>query len=64
MLQKLRKKKRQSTLEYIILVVVIVALLVVLLPGFFGPTVQDTMEQGTNGMLDMANRLATSRPRG
>lgn len=61
MLRKIRKKTGQSTLEYVILVAVLIALFAVFLPGIFKGNVEDTMEYGTNGMIDMANRLATSR---
>jgi competence protein ComGC len=64
MLRKLRKKTGQSTLEYIILVAVLIALFAVFLPGIFKTEVQEAMEYGTNGMLDMANRLSVSRPAG
>ena len=61
MLKKLNKKKGQSTLEYIILVAVIIAILAIFLPGIFRDAYDNTMEMGTNGMEDMANRLAGSR---
>lgn len=64
MLRKIRKKRGQSTLEYIILVAVLIALFAVFLPGIFRSEVQEAMEYGTNGMLDMANRLSESRPKG
>lgn len=70
MLKKHRKmkvrsaKKGQSTVEYIILVAaVLAALLVFLKPGgVFQTSFNDTLKSGTNGMVDMANRLAGSRP--
>ncbi len=63
MLRKLRSKKAQSTLEYVILVAVIVLVLVAFLPGIFRAQMTDTYQSGTNGMVDMANRLSSSRPR-
>ena len=62
MLRKIRKKTGQSTLEYVILVAVLVALFAVFLPQIFKSEVQDALEYGTNGMIDMANRLSESRP--
>jgi hypothetical protein len=61
MLRKLRKTTGQSTLEYIILVAVLVALFAVFLPVTFKAQVDDTLELGTNGMIDIANRLRQSR---
>ncbi len=57
------KRKGQSTVEYIILVAAILAALIVFLRpgGIFATAVNDTFVSGTNGMQDMANRLATSR---
>lgn len=59
-----RRKKGQSTVEYIILVAAILAALIVFLApgGIFSNAVNSTFVSGTNGMEDMANRLATSRP--
>lgn len=59
-----KKKKGQSTLEYIILVTgVIVVLLVFLNPqgGVFNKAFNSTLAEGTNGMLNMAQRLSGSR---
>ena len=65
MLKKIvqRNKKGQSTLEYIILVAGLIAVLVVFLgpSGVFTGAFNRTLQQGTNGMEDMANRLRTSR---
>ena len=61
---KNRKKKGQSTLEYIILVTGVIAILIVFLnptTGVFNTKFNATLQSGTNGMEDMANRLATSR---
>ena len=55
------KAKGQSTVEYIILVAAVIAALLFFLPNF-KTAVEDTMTEGTNGMLDMANRLSSSRP--
>ena len=59
-----RKKKGQSTLEYIILVTgVLVVLIVFLRPGgVFNAAFNATLNSGTNGMQNMAERLAGSRP--
>ena len=55
------KAKGQSTVEYIILVAAVIAALLFFLPTF-RQSVEDTMEKGTNGMLNMAVRLESSRP--
>ncbi len=59
-----KKKKGQSTVEYIILVAAIIALLLVFLRpgGIFSTTLNDTLVSGTNGMVNMAQRLGSSRP--
>jgi len=58
------KKKGQSTVEYIILVAAILAALIIFLRpgGVFQGAFNRTINSGTSGMEDMANRLATSRP--
>lgn len=58
-----RDKKGQSTLEYIILVTGVVAIIIVFAGpgGIFPSALNRTLEQGTNGMEDMANRLRNSR---
>jgi len=65
MLNSLRRKKKkgQSTLEYIILVTgVIVVLIIFLRPGgIFNNAFNATLSSGTNGMQNMADRLAGSR---
>jgi len=63
MIQK-RKKKGQSTIEYIVLVTGVIAILIVFLgpSGIFQSAYNRALQQGTNGMEDMANRLASSRP--
>lgn len=55
------KAKGQSTVEYIILVAAVIAALLFFLPTF-RTAVEDTMEEGTNGMTNMAARLSGSRP--
>ena len=59
-----RKKKGQSTIEYIVLVTGVIAILIVFLGrnGIFQQAYNRALVQGTNGMEDMANRLASSRP--
>ena len=60
-----RKKKGQSTLEYIILVTGVIAILIIFLnpkSGIFNTAFNKTLVSGTNGMTNMANRLAVSRP--
>lgn len=64
MLQKNRKKKGQSTLEYIILVTGVIAILIIFLnptTGIFNQAFNSTLQTGTDGMTNMAGRLATSR---
>jgi len=57
------KNKGQSTVEYIILVAAVLAALIVFLQpgGIFATAVNDTFVTGTNGMQNMAARLAGSR---
>ena len=59
-----RKKKGQSTLEYIILVAAVVAAMIAFLPGSFRNAYERTLNEGTNGMENMAGRLSASRPMG
>jgi uncharacterized protein (UPF0333 family) len=62
---KNKKKKGQSTLEYIILVTGVIAILIVFLNprnGVFVTAFNTTLQQGTNGMTNMAQRLRGSRP--
>jgi uncharacterized protein (UPF0333 family) len=64
MVKKNGKKKGQSTLEYIILVTGVIAILIIFLNptnGVFNQAFNQTLRSGTNGMIDMANRLQTSR---
>lgn len=58
-----RKKKGQSTLEYIIMITGVIAVLIIFLRpgGVFSTAYNATLQQGTNGMQDMANRLRNSR---
>jgi len=59
-----RQKKGQSTVEYILLVAAVLAALIVFLApnGVFQNAFSNTITSGTDGMANMANRLATSRP--
>jgi hypothetical protein len=59
-----RKKKGQSTVEYIILVAAVLAALIIFLRpgGVFQTAFNSTISTGTNGMQNMAQRLAGSRP--
>jgi uncharacterized protein (UPF0333 family) len=59
-----RKEKGQSTVEYIILVAAVLAALIFFLSpgGVFDTSVDSTLTTGTNGMTNMAGRLAGSRP--
>jgi len=59
-----KKKKGQSTVEYIILVAAVLAALIIFLKpgGVFQTAYNDTLNTGTSGMLNMASRLANSRP--
>ena len=58
-----RKRKGQSTVEYIILVAAVLAALIIFLKpgGVFQSSFNRALTSGTNGMEDMANRLADSR---
>ena len=58
-----RRNKGQSTVEYIILVsAILAALLVFLSPaGPFRAAFDNAVTTGTDGMEDMAGRLANSR---
>lgn len=65
MLKMLRTRKGQSTLEYLVLVAMVIAILVIFLnptSGIFGQAYNRTLKAGSDGMEDMANRLARSRP--
>ena len=59
-----RNKKGQSTLEYIILVAGIIAVLMLFLRpgGTLRAAYNEALVQGTNGMINMAERLRESRP--
>ena len=59
-----KKKKGQSTVEYIILVAAVLAALIIFLgdSGPFKKAFNSTLETGTNGMVNMAERLQSSRP--
>lgn len=59
-----RRKKGQSTLEYIILVTGVIAILIVFLNptnGIFNQAFNNTLQTGTDGMVNMALRLNGSR---
>lgn len=60
--QTRKKSKGQSTVEYIILVAAVIGALIVFLPSTFQKAYNATLNSATNGMEDMAGRLATSRP--
>jgi hypothetical protein len=64
MLNRKNKRKGQSTLEYIVLVTGVIVVLIIFLgpTGVFRSSYNKTLSSGTNGMEDMAGRLATSRP--
>ena len=59
-----KKKKGQSTVEYLVLVAAIIgALIIFLRPGGpFQTAFNDTLDEGTTGMVNMAERLSGSRP--
>lgn len=58
-----KSRKGQSTVEYIILVAAIIGALIVFLgdKGPFKKAYNDTLNEGTKGMVNMANRLSSSR---
>lgn len=59
-----KRKKGQVTLEFIILVAAIIAILIVFLNpngGVFSTALNRTLQEGTNGMENMARRLRQSR---
>lgn len=62
MINPRKKKKGQSTVEYIILVAAIIGALIIFLPGTFRTAYNAALTSGTNGMQNMAERLAGSRP--
>ena len=61
---KRHRKDGQSTVEYIILVAAVLAVLIIFLRpgGVFYKAYNQTLNTGTSGMTDMADRLSTSRP--
>jgi competence protein ComGC len=59
---KSRKKKGQSTVEYIILVAAVIGALIIFLPNTFQDAYNAALMSGTNGMVNMADRLSASRP--
>ena len=61
---RLKKKLGQSTVEYILLFTAVVGILIAFLIGPSSPfanKLNDTLSSGTEGMVDMANRLRKSR---
>ena len=61
----LRKKTGQSTVEYVLLVTAVIVILVFFLVSGNSPfktKINETLNSGTEGMVDMANRLRNSRP--
>ena len=59
-----KKNKGQSTLEYIVLVTGVVAVLLIFLNptnGVFRNAFDNTLTEGTDGMVNMAERLRDSR---
>ena len=61
-----KKIKGQSTVEYIVLAAAVIAAIIFFVVGANSPFRQAynrTLISGTNGMEEMANRLATSRPK-
>lgn len=60
----LKNKRGQATLEYFLVVVAVVAALLIFLGpnGAFGRKFTNTMDQVSNGVTDMGNRLSGSRP--
>ena len=64
---RLKKKIGQSTVEYILLFTAVVAVLIAFLISPTSPfhsRVNETLTTGTDGMVDMANRLRKSRDPG
>ncbi|HBG60756.1 MAG: hypothetical protein A2Y03_04585 [Omnitrophica WOR_2 bacterium GWF2_38_59] len=59
-----KMKRGQSTVEYIILIAAVLAALIIFLGpgGPFQTAFNTTINSGTDGMEDMADRLAGSRP--
>lgn len=58
------KRKGQSTVEYIILVAAVIAVILLFVGGTNSPfraAFNETLTTGTNGMVNMANRLYLSR---
>ena len=62
-LMKHKKKKGQSTIEYLVLVTGVIAAMIVFLgvKGPFQNAYNQTLHEGTNGMVNMAQRLRLSR---
>ena len=61
---RLKKKLAQSTVEYILLFTAVVGILIAFLISPSSPfktKVNQALNDGTDGMADMANRLRNSR---
>ena len=60
----LRNRKGQSTLEYIILVSAIIAIILIFLgpSGIFQKRLNATLDQVSNGMSNMSDRISKSYP--
>lgn len=59
-----RKRKGQSTIEYLVVLAGVVAVILIFLQpgGLYERRITDTYSAGTDGMVNMANRLRDSRP--
>jgi uncharacterized protein (UPF0333 family) len=56
----IKKKKGQSTVEYIILITAVITVMILFMLGdgaIFRSKVNQTLDAGTNGMLNMAQRV-------
>jgi len=59
-----KKRVGQSTVEYIILVAAVIAVLIIFLRpgGIFHTSLNQTLIDGTNSMLNMSERLKNAAP--
>ena len=55
-----KKKKGQSTIEYIILVAAVIGALLAFLPNTFQTALNNTLSEGTDGMVNIATILSSS----